>query len=90
MYDRDFFASNDMLGGAEIDIFPLLEDASLAKRPVNLNKKYYTSYLEKEKGYKLEWKDETSFWLELKDSEGKKAGKIRITIDLFPAKDAEG
>lgn len=46
-YDRDFFKSNDMIGEAQISLKQLIEDCSLVKRPLGLNKEYYDGVLKK-------------------------------------------
>ena len=66
---------------------PIL-DASLSGRPLGLNKTYFNAYL-KEKGVKLEYKDENTFWLPMKSKNSatgkiEECGKIRVQIDIFP------
>jgi hypothetical protein len=64
-FDRDFFKSNDMIGEASINLRDLLEDCSLVKKPLGLNKSYFEDVL-KPKGFqKIEFdeKDESRFWV---------------------------
>ena len=49
-FDRDFFKSNDMIGEATINLKDLIEDCQHVKKPLGLNKKYYTDVLKK-KGF---------------------------------------
>lgn len=80
IYDRDFFKSNDIIGEAVLNLKDVFLDASLAGRPLGLNKTYYNAYL-KDK-MKLEFKDDSTFWVEMMsiDDKGKKVsnGKVRI------------
>lgn len=96
VYDRDFFKSNDLIGESVIDLRPLIEDASLAKRPMSLTKDYYEQYLKEEFPEYTDLKFESdgqSFWVNLasKNSDGKIEvnGKLRIQIDVYPKADAE-
>ena len=87
-YDRDFFKSNDIIGEAVIDLKMAMQDASLSGRPLCVNKTYYNAYL-KDKGYNMEYKDESTFWIPVKsrDSETGKVdtnGKVRVQIDIYP------
>jgi len=68
-YDRDFFKSNDVIGEYALDLYNLFEDASLARRPMSFNKEWYEAVL-KPKGVKIEWKDDSSFWLPLTRIDG--------------------
>lgn len=89
LYDRDFFKSNDLIGDATFDIKLPLEDVSLSKRQCGVTKTYYNSYL-KDLGFKLEFKDEDTFWIPIKQvnkddpSKVDAQGKIRVRIDIFP------
>ena len=73
-----------MFGEAKINLKDAIMDASYTKKPVNITKKYYNSYLKSTKALKdvkVEWKDEGSFWLPvkgLKDGKMSDVGKIRI------------
>ena len=44
-WDRDFFASNDLIGEACLDMKPLFIDVVETGRTFSINKKYYNSYL---------------------------------------------
>lgn len=44
-FDRDFFKGGDMIGEASINLKQLLEDCSLVKKPLGLNKSYYKDVL---------------------------------------------
>lgn len=88
LYDRDFFKSNDIIGEGIIDLRDAFGDASLTKRPLGINKTYYKNFLE-EKGIKLDYKDENTFWLPIKGKDEKTGavvenGKVRIQIDIYP------
>lgn len=66
----------------------------LTKRPISLNKQYYSKIL-KEQNPKLEmnFKDDSTFWIQLTtiDSNGKveKTGKVRLQVDVYPKAMAE-
>jgi len=91
-YDRDFFKSNDIIGEARINIRLAVEDSSLAKRPISINKKYYNSYLQKQ-GVTMDFKDDTSFWVDLVSRNDKgqieKTGKVRMSIEILSKENAE-
>lgn len=92
-YDRDFFKSNDIIGDTTIDLKLPVLDASLSGRPLGLNKTYYEAYL-KEKGVKLEYKDENTFWLPMRSRDSatgkvEENGKVRVQIDIYPKVMAE-
>ena len=87
-YDRDFFKSNDIIGDTTIDLKLPIMDASLSGRPLGLNKTYFEAYL-KEKGVKLEYKDENTFWLPMRSRDSatgkvEENGKVRVQIDIYP------
>lgn len=87
VYDRDFFKSNDIIGEATIDLANLFDDSSLTKKPLDLDKKYYTDYL-KPKGANYNFKDDKSFWVEIIgiNDKGERVvtGKVRISIQVLP------
>ena len=57
---------------------------------MNLNKKYYNSYLKQKLGdYKLEFYDEDSFYVRTTDRDGKYAGKVRISVNITPGEHAK-
>ena len=82
-----------------MNIREAVEDASLTKRPVNITKKYFDSYLMKEhekkyKAFKIKFEDANTFWIDtfkLNDKTGKKeyTGKVRLQIDVLPKDYAE-
>lgn len=79
-----------MIGEARLNLFELMEDVALTKKPFCLNKVYYESYL-KHKGVELQFRDDNSFLLNLYGSDfnpkTKKlevTGKVRIGIDIYP------
>jgi Ca2+-dependent lipid-binding protein len=48
-YDRDIFKSNDIIGEASINLRDIIEDTTLVKKPLGLNKKYFNDVLEPKK-----------------------------------------
>lgn len=95
-YDRDFFKSSDMIGEASIVLKQLLEDCSLVKKPLGLNKNYYEHVLKPNNFQKVEFdpKDESRFWMTMlaKDPETgaiKQHGKVKVQIDVLPADQAD-
>jgi C2 domain len=88
VYDRDFFKSNDIIGEAVIDLKDPILDSALSGRPLCVNKKYYTDYM-KEKGMVFTYKDDNSFFIDIKGKNDKTGlitttGKIRCQIDILP------
>ena len=90
-YDLDFFASNDLIGDSSIDLKPLIDDASLTKRCVSLNRKYYDQYLKKDFPNYTDLTfegDGQSFWVNLvnKNDKGELEvnGRLRLQIDVLP------
>jgi hypothetical protein len=72
LFDRDFFSSNDIICDTILNLRLPIEDVSISKRPLQITKKYYENYLlKKNPNLKLEFKDNTSFYLPLlkKDSQ---------------------
>ena len=94
-YDLDFFTSNELIGDSIIDLKPLIEDSSLTKTSVTLNKKYYEDYLKKTfPNYtNLTFhSDGQSFWVNLASKEKGQIvvnGKLRIQIEVLPKAEAE-
>ncbi len=95
-WDRDFFASNDMIGEASIDLKYLFEDVVETHRQFSFSKKYYEGYLKEKMGagcptYKFQ--DEDSFWVPVSkaDENGvmKEMGQVRISLDVVPQDLAE-
>ncbi len=89
LYDRDFFKSNDLIGDAILNIQMPIEDVSISKRPLKLTKQYYEKYLlKKQPELKLEFKDDTTFYLPVRQRDPKTGevsaeGKIRIQLDIL-------
>jgi Ca2+-dependent lipid-binding protein len=95
-WDRDFFASNDLIGDANFDLKYIFEDVVETGRSLALNKKYYTSYLKSKlpPDYKLEFEDDDSFWVpckgrDEKTREFKNNGFVRISVTVLPKEQAE-
>lgn len=96
-YDRDLFASNDLIGQAEIDLKPLIEDASLTKTGISLNRKYYDDYRSNagvfpEPSKMTFTSDGNSFWVDLMSKDGAKSvsnGRLRLQIDVLPRVEAD-
>jgi len=95
-YDRDFFKSNDMIGEATLNLKQLLEDCSLIKKPLGLNKEYYKEVLKPEKFQPLEFdsKDASRFWLKMRAKDGKTGkeevtGKVKVQVDILPVDQAD-
>lgn len=80
-YDRDFFSANELIGQDTIDLFPLIDDASLSKRPTTLSEDYVNEYPKPETEYTEKGKvnvkepygsnltfdkdDKTQFWMKM-------------------------
>lgn len=68
-YDRDFFKSNDIIGEGTLELKDIMEDVSLIKNTLQLNKKYYQDVLrpkyQTDKKFKMEFdpKDDNKLWL---------------------------
>jgi len=78
LYDRDFFKQNDILGDAVLNLKKPLEDAALTKRPLGMNKKYYSDYMMPPKREEqLAYKDENTFWVPVK-SPNKDTGVLEV------------
>jgi Ca2+-dependent lipid-binding protein len=65
IFDRDFFKSNDVIGDATLDLKPLMEDVTLTKRPLTLNRSYYDGYYKDKTGTNVEFKNDSSFWIDI-------------------------
>lgn len=93
-FDRDFFKSNDIIGEGKVDLRQAIEDSILSKRPICLNKVYYEKILKILKpDLKMEFKDDSSFWLPITTRNDKgqveNTGKIRVQIDIYPKEMAD-
>jgi len=90
IYDADLFSHNDFIGDASLNLALPIEDATLTNKPITLNKRYYDEFMQKYMGAsELEYQDEESFWVELKDKDGNINGKVRLTLSVVPKKQAE-
>jgi len=95
IYDKDFFTSNELIGQFEIDLQQLMEDCTLVKAPLVLNKTYYNDVLlKKNPKLKLEFdkEDDKKVWLPMqtkKDGKIVTRGYVRVQIDLMPKSHAE-
>lgn len=80
-WDRDFFASNDLIGEAQIDLKAMFDDViETGGRSFQVTKKYYEQYLKDVMGKGqplLDFEDEDSFWLPLKGKD-EKTGEMRV------------
>lgn len=91
-WDRDFFASNDLIGGGNIELKYLFEDVIETGRSMAFNKKYYNSYLKTKQapGSKLlVFEDDDSFWVPLIGTDEKSKemvvnGSARISVTVMP------
>ena len=80
-WDRDFFASNDLIGEAQIDLKAIFDDViETGGRSFQITKKYYEQYLKDVMGKGqplLDFEDEDSFWLPLKGKD-ENTGEIKV------------
>ena len=90
-WDRDFFASNDLIGECCLDLKGLFNDVVETGRSFQLNKKYYNAFLKSvlPKDLELEFEDEDSFWVPVKGKDATTGdiivqGYVRISINLMP------
>ena len=72
-WDKDIIASNDLIGEFTMDITPLVEDAIITKKQMNLSSKYWNEYFKDkivESGFEfaeqIEWEDKTDFWVPIR------------------------
>ena len=90
VWDADLFSSNDFIGDASLNLALPLEDCTMTDKQITLNKKYYESFL---KDYmndgELEYYDQDSFWIKMKDKQGHPNGEMRIEITILPKDKAE-
>ena len=81
MYDRDFFKSNDIIGETQINLKQLIEDCTLVKKPLQLNKKYYEDVMSKGRNppkFDFDKDDESRFWMNMRHKDPKTGSeKIR-------------
>mmetsp|Transcript_3302 Transcript_3302/g.2755 ORF Transcript_3302/g.2755 Transcript_3302/m.2755 type:complete len:165 (+) Transcript_3302:253-747(+) len=85
VWDADLFSGNDFLGDSSLNLALPIEDATMTKKAIEVNKKYYNSFLKDYMGDKeLVFADDDSFWVEMKDKDGEINGKMRIQIAIVP------
>ena len=64
-----------------------MEDVVLCKKPISLNKNYFEKQL-KPQGKKMNFKDDSSFWVDVKGRNDKgqveSNGKVRLLLDVMP------
>jgi len=89
LWDRDLFKKNDFIGSAELDLADVFKDAIDTKKAINLNKKYWDSYLRtKMPGVKLQFEDDESFWVDCmgvgKKGDLERNGSVRISVGVYP------
>lgn len=85
VWDADLFSGNDFIGDTSINLALPIEDATVTNKPIDLNKKYYKSFLKDYMGeMEFDFEDEDKFWVGLKDGEGKAHGKIKIQVSVVP------
>lgn len=75
-----------------MNLADIFEDVIASSKPIDLNKKYYNSYLKDKWGssfQKLKWYDDDSFYLECYDKDGKDIGKVRVGLQITPGALAE-
>jgi hypothetical protein len=90
VWDADAFSKNDYIGDSSLNLILPIEDATMTNRTISLNKKYYQSFLQKYMGeQELEFEDNESFWVDMKDKDGHVNGRLRIQVDILPKELAE-
>jgi hypothetical protein len=90
VWDADAFSKNDYIGDSSLNLILPIEDATMTNKTISLNKKYYKSFLQEYMGdQELEYHDEDSFWLDMKDKNGTTNGRMRVQIDIVPKEIAQ-
>ena len=89
LWDRDIISSNDFIGDCQLNLRDLMTDTAESGKIMNLNKKYYESFLKQHLTLKLDFYDDISFWLpaRTRDSQTGKIierGQVRVSIDCLP------
>jgi hypothetical protein len=85
IWDADAFSKNDFIGDSSLNLILPIEDATMTNKPVHLNKKYYQTFLQDYMGGgELEFYDDESFWLNMKDKDGQVNGKMRVQMSIMP------
>jgi len=90
-WDKDFFASNDIIGECQLDLKPFFADVIETGRSMSITKKYYNDYLKSvlPADQALEFEDEDSFFVKVMGMDEKSGqmvcnGKVRITMTVLP------
>ena len=97
VWDMDLFSSNDFIGDSSLSLALPIEDATMTKKTISVNKKYYESFLKDYMGEnEFKYEDDDSFWINMKGKDGEINGRMRVQIDVIPKeladsyKNAEG
>ena len=67
----------------------LIEDVALTKRPLTLTQSYYDQYYKVKTGAELEYKNDSSFWMNVNSFDSIKRsmainGQIRVEVTIIP------
>ena len=90
VWDADAFSKNDFIGDTSLNLILPIEDATLTNKPVQLNKRYYESFLQDYMGgSELKFYDDNSFWLDMKDKNGQINGQMRVELNIMPKEQAD-
>lgn len=90
VWDADLFSGNDFIGDAALNLALLVQDATTVNRGFSLNRKYYDTFLKEFMGDgELDFEDESTFWIDMKDRKGVVNGKVKLQIDILPKEQAE-
>ena len=90
IWDADAFSKNDFIGDSSLNLILPIEDATLTNKTISINKKYYETFLQNYMGGStLNYEDDDSFWLEMKDKNGQINGQMRVQIAIVPKQQAE-
>lgn len=104
-YDKDIISSNELIGQAQFDIMPIVEDAILTNRMMSMNKKYFNDFMKPEllKSHKnqvvndIEYEDDTKFWVPMRMAKRKSngdvvftaAGEVLCSLQIYPKAEAD-
>lgn len=66
-----------------------MEDVILTKRPLTLNKIYYDGHYKEKTGLAVEYKNDSSFWLNINTIDSKTGqlvtrGQLRVEVTVIP------
>ena len=90
VWDMDLLSSNDFIGDSSLNLASPIKDAMMTNKAISINRKYYEAFLrDNMEGNELEFEDDNSFWIEMKDKNGNVNGKMRVQIDTIPKKLAD-